>query len=223
MTEKEIISLSKQLFLAFHKMKLGSVPLQFNYNFLDENSLVYRRCCDVFYMDKWKVLSHFTENITEICNAKDIVVLSPDAELELEEVDPGKVYVICGLVDISVRKNESWCYAQRSGFEVRKLPVKKVLSLYNNCILNVNTVVEALIGWLETRSWEHALSVTIPKRKQQVMGRRGLRRQRLKEMQEGEKPQQVWCCGKARNHTAVGVDDEILSAIQTLTEQLEAL
>lgn len=48
-----------------------------------------------------------------------VIVLSPDAQLELEEVVEGHTYVIGGLVDRTVHKNQTLFYAADHGYQVQ--------------------------------------------------------------------------------------------------------
>lgn len=48
-----------------------------------------------------------------------VVVLSPDAQLELEEVADGHTYIVGGLVDRTVHKNQTLFYAAEHGYQVR--------------------------------------------------------------------------------------------------------
>ena len=62
--------------------------------------------------DGWLCHKH-DGDLLEICEAQDVVQLSPDGDSEIVEVDPSKVYVIGGLVDHCAKKGLSQVSAHR--------------------------------------------------------------------------------------------------------------
>lgn len=57
-----------------------------------------------------------------------LVFLSPDAEDDLEEIDPSKTYVLCGIIDrIQELPNMSLNKAQSLGAQAKRLPLRKYL------------------------------------------------------------------------------------------------
>lgn len=52
---------------------------------------------------KWPMTFH-KECVEEVFKPEEIIYFSPDAEEEIETIDPSKVYVIGGLVDRSISK-----------------------------------------------------------------------------------------------------------------------
>ncbi|KAH7649075.1 hypothetical protein FG379_001664 [Cryptosporidium bovis] len=131
-----------------------------------------------YSMNKWLMELH-EKPFWEVFPLGKIVVLSPDSTEELEEFEPDKVYVIGGLVDRTVTKNESLNQALEKKCICKRLPVKSLISDRANCILNVNTVVEILVNKYHNNDWKTAISQALPTRKAQNYGRRALRKSKI--------------------------------------------
>ncbi|KAJ1605803.1 hypothetical protein OJ253_3009 [Cryptosporidium canis] len=131
-----------------------------------------------YSMSKWLMKLH-ERPFWEIFPLEQIVVLSPDSTEELEEFEPDKVYIIGGLVDRTVTKNESLSQAMEKKCLCKKLPIKTLISGKANCILNVNTVAEILINKYHQKDWKTAITEALPVRKANNHSRRALRKQRL--------------------------------------------
>jgi tRNA (guanine9-N1)-methyltransferase len=119
----------------------------------------------------WK-LDLFTEDIADIgaIYAKKIVVLSPDAEDVLEDLElDNTVYVIGGLVDRTVKSSQSLLKARENNLSSARLPIKEALRgladpFRVKKVLNINTVVEILHLKASGLSWEQCLLRSIPQR-----------------------------------------------------------
>lgn len=97
---------------------------------------------------------------------ENVVYLTADAEEELTELRPEKVYIIGGIVDHNRYKNLCLDKANESGVRVMRLPIGRYLaSLQTRKVLTVNQVFEILLQWVETRDWEQSLLAVMPKRK----------------------------------------------------------
>ncbi|CEM38534.1 unnamed protein product [Vitrella brassicaformis CCMP3155] len=184
MSDKEKSSLAKQLSYAYNAMKTSDPPvrLQMHVTSFDKGGELWQRMLH-FGAEKWKM--HYHEGSAwDVFSLDDIVVLSPDAQEELECVDESKVYVIGGLVDRSIAKYESWSQAQQYGLPCRKLPFTRYIKENLGTVLNVNTVVEVLIRYLQTKDWEHALTASVPQRKQTNIGKKAVKLQTKRERKE---------------------------------------
>ncbi|EER03868.1 tRNA methyltransferase complex GCD14 subunit domain containing protein [Perkinsus marinus ATCC 50983] len=173
MQEKEITSLAKQLQLAYNTLKRSKEScVQFHLVGMD--SALETRLHPQGY-ENWKV--HIDKGpYWDTFAGHDIVVLTPDAVEDLEAVEKDKVYVIGGLVDRTIAKNETFSQANRldpapaagGSIVLRKLPVREYLPNVTLPVLNINTVVEILFAVLEKGSsaWSEVLESLVPQRKQ---------------------------------------------------------
>jgi len=96
-----------------------------------------------------------------------VVYLSPDAEEVLEDVEPGVVYVIGGIVDLAAR-GVAWSLprANALGACARRLPVREHLPLVTNQILNIDTAMKVLCERYSGKEWGDALRAALPRRQQ---------------------------------------------------------
>lgn len=119
----------------------------------------------------WK-LDFYKEDLKEIelLKGREIIILSPDAEEILSELDiENAIYVIGGIVDKTVKTRETYNRAQNLGLKCVKLPIKETISAITNPfklkkVLNINTVVEILHYKALGESWESSLLKSIPSR-----------------------------------------------------------
>ena len=158
--------------------------IRFSVGFLRKHSTQYFKllCCncspDLTHIllkkgsASWK-LDLYQEDITQLglksVEGREIVMLSPDADDILEEIDLGAVYVIGGLVDRTVKAKQTLDRARDIGVRTLRLPIKEEIGKLTNPyrlkkVLNMNTVVEALHYKASGDSWEQALLKSIPHR-----------------------------------------------------------
>ncbi|KAG2483928.1 hypothetical protein HYH03_017249 [Edaphochlamys debaryana] len=119
----------------------------------------------------WRVVK-MEEGATEAFPPEKVVVLSPDATEPLEGVDTEHVYVIGGIVDRTHRKGVTLKYAEAQQVACRRLPIAEnaealglVKGTRKNPILNIDSVVAALLLFRDTGDWVQALDAAIPQRK----------------------------------------------------------
>lgn len=107
---------------------------------------------------------HFTElDIIKNTN-KEVIYLSPDSSNVLDDINSNTLYIIGGFVDKPVSKNRSLYKANNLNIKTAKLPLDTYLKDLVNPVLNINTVVEIMGYYLESRSWELAIKKAIPNR-----------------------------------------------------------
>merc|ERR1711953_110623 len=63
---------------------------------------------------KWLIHVH-ADSCWTVFDAKKLVILTPDADEDLEDVDEDSIYVIGGIVDRTVRKGQSRTQAEEHG------------------------------------------------------------------------------------------------------------
>lgn len=164
MNDKELTSLSKQIQLTYAVLKASTVPFQLNLTSMDANNGVFPRL-EKSGFSTWK--AHFYDKpYWEVFSS--VIVLSPDADEELEEVDPNATYVLGGLVDRTKLKKETLCEALWDGKDAVSRCLKLPIGRYGRpgCarVLNIDRVVLLLTRRLEGVSWVDALEECLPQR-----------------------------------------------------------
>jgi len=102
---------------------------------------------------------------------KNIVYLTPDATQALQSLETNTVYVLGGLVDYQARKNITLMQAKKLNCEARRLPIpeymkRKTDKKYSySKVLTINQVFAILLKYHETKDWEIALPIGVPKRR----------------------------------------------------------
>lgn len=99
-----------------------------------------------------------------ICSLDKVVYLTADTETTLDTIKEGEVYVIGGLVDRNRYKNICAEKARRLGLRTARLPIGAD-RLKSSTVMTVNQVVNILLAFNQTGSWEEALDEHLPKRK----------------------------------------------------------
>ncbi|PKA59813.1 tRNA (guanine9-N1)-methyltransferase [Apostasia shenzhenica] len=116
--------------------------------------------------DKWIIEKEDGSYFEAFQNQKEnLVYLTADAEVVLEELDPVKIYIIGGLVDRNRWKGVTMKKANEQGIQSARLPIANYFKLASSQILTVNQVVEILLKFLETKDWKTAFFKVIPRRK----------------------------------------------------------
>jgi len=111
-----------------------------------------------------------------------VVVLSPDADEDLDEVREDCVYVIGGLVDRTVKKMESRSQAEQRGAQCfRRIPIKSHGPPGLHPVLNIDVVVRILVERMRRDDWHDILLDCLPHRHQAGPTSRELRLKRMKE------------------------------------------
>jgi hypothetical protein len=90
--------------------------------------------------------THPLEQFLDEVSSKNVIVMSPDADKELSWDDirnPRSVFVIGGIVDRLVSRNETSHKAIKLGLEARRLPIDP--ALFVNKVFNIDSVVHFLL------------------------------------------------------------------------------
>ncbi|KAJ9180801.1 hypothetical protein P3X46_009008 [Hevea brasiliensis] len=116
--------------------------------------------------DKWIIEKECRSYVEALEDQKEnLVYLTADAEMELDELDPKKIYIVGGLVDRNRWKGLTMKKAQEQGIQTAKLPIDNHLKMSSSQVLTVNQVIEILLKFLETRDWKASFFQVIPQRK----------------------------------------------------------
>mmetsp|Transcript_27296 Transcript_27296/g.70832 ORF Transcript_27296/g.70832 Transcript_27296/m.70832 type:complete len:360 (-) Transcript_27296:26-1105(-) len=123
--------------------------------------------------ERWPV-NREMKPVTEAFPAEQLVVLSPDGEAPLLELDPDKVYCIGGIVDRTTKKNVTKSWADERGAPSMRLPIDEFCPLPGGHgkrhVLNINDVVVALLEFHSSGDWKQALDAAMPERKKRGHG-----------------------------------------------------
>jgi len=182
MDHKELTSVAKQAQLCYTAVRDLQSRIQLHFTSLDAHCASLPSF-EAIGVRGWTVHVHEAP-VWDLFGTDSLVVLSPDAEEELEDVREDLVYVIGGLVDRTVDKHRSASQARDrgAGMRLRKLPLKRFGPLGAHPVLNIDTVVRILARWLQNGGdWAACFRECLPHRHSGQPTRKMLRRQRALE------------------------------------------
>ncbi|GAB4823111.1 hypothetical protein N2152v2_010157 [Parachlorella kessleri] len=122
---REVRSLAKQLQLCVGANKRARAPLSLH--FVGFAGPVAGFAVGRMNALRWPAVHLKEAPALEVFPPEQVVLLSPDAEEPLLELDPSKVYVIGGLVDRSAQKHATATFAQQQGIACARLPTQEFL------------------------------------------------------------------------------------------------
>ncbi|XP_073136500.1 tRNA (guanine(9)-N1)-methyltransferase [Henckelia pumila] len=96
---------------------------------------------------------------------ENLVYLTADSEIVLDELDSKAIYIIGGLVDRNRWKGITMKKAKEQGIKTAKLPIGNYLKMSSSQVLTVNQVVEIILKYLEMKDWKESFFQVIPQRK----------------------------------------------------------
>ncbi|KAK8797422.1 hypothetical protein WA158_004630 [Blastocystis sp. Blastoise] len=111
------------------------------------------------------IVNYHKESIEKVFSPTEMLYMSPDGPNILEKVDPNKVYIIGGIVDRTVNKNLSLTRATSLSIPAYRLPIKEYIPECTKPVLNINTMIEIFLDYLQIPDWKLCLQKCIPKRK----------------------------------------------------------
>ncbi|KAK9828386.1 hypothetical protein WJX81_002797 [Elliptochloris bilobata] len=162
MTDQELRSLAQQLSFSYAANARAAVPAHLHL------TSVAGRMGEVLHrqlsgMKNWLVTRAEEPYLDQFAGRSDeLVYLTADSPNELEALDPGKAYIIGGIVDRNRHKDLCAGKARKQGIATARLPVSQHFKLTSSAVLTVNQVVEALLNFADLGDWRAALERTIP-------------------------------------------------------------
>ncbi|CAK0883128.1 unnamed protein product [Prorocentrum cordatum] len=164
MCPKERRSLAKQAQMAYTAIRDHRSKLQLHLTSVGTSNPALTALEEIGFRG-WVIHTHEAP-YWELFDRTRVVVLSPDADEDLDELSHEDVYVIGGLVDGSVRKNESRAQAEEHGLgRLRRLPLKRYGPPGAHPVLNIDCVVRILTRMAQAGSdWETVLADCLPRR-----------------------------------------------------------
>ncbi|KAG8465208.1 hypothetical protein KFE25_012571 [Diacronema lutheri] len=164
MRPAERTSMAQQLMFSYACNKRCEAPLPLHFTSFGGETA---RALDKVKGAGWLVHRH-EQPYWEVFPHSSIVVLSAEATDVLLELEPGKVYVIGGLVDHNRHKGLIHGEAHARGLACARLPLEQFSTMVSRKVLAVNHVLHLLLRFRVTRSWPQAIVDAVP-------GRKGLR------------------------------------------------
>jgi len=107
-------------------------------------------------------LEYFTES------KSDLIYLTADSPTELQILDPGKIYIVGGIVDRNRHKNLCYNKAVEQGIATARLPIGDNIKLASSMVMCTNHVIDIMLKWMELKDWEAAFTAVIPTRKRKI-------------------------------------------------------
>jgi tRNA (guanine9-N1)-methyltransferase len=115
---------------------------------------------------KWKGMSFSNDPYLVTPEEKEsLVYLTADSTNTIHELEPGKKYIIGGIVDRNRYKGLCFKKAEKQGIAHGRLPIGKHIRMASRQVLTTNQVVEIMLEWLKERDWKKAFVKVIPHRK----------------------------------------------------------
>jgi tRNA (guanine9-N1)-methyltransferase len=89
-----------------------------------------------------------------ILRKADVVYLTADSDVVLMDIEPRTVYIVGTFVDHNSKKGATLQLARSVGVRTARLPIDEFIKVGNLCkVLTVNTVVDVLCRFVETKNW----------------------------------------------------------------------
>jgi tRNA (guanine9-N1)-methyltransferase len=124
---------------------------------------------------KWKGMTFSSEPypVTTDEEKANLVYLTADSPNTITSLDPGKTYIIGGIVDRNRYKRLCLDKANEQGIAHAKLPIGDYIKMASRQVLTTNQVVEIMLEWLKEKDWEKAFIKVIPQRKMPQLKKKG--------------------------------------------------
>ncbi|KAJ2773349.1 tRNA (guanine(9)-N(1))-methyltransferase [Coemansia nantahalensis] len=165
MCDKEIKSVCSQLRRCYATNRQALRPVDLHITKLHDQSR--KRLGDTTDYSRWSaqhVAFHDAE-YPDVFEKQDLVYLTADSPNELDGLDPGKVYIVGGLVDKNRYPRLTLEKAEQQGIAHARLPIGQYVKMASRKVVTVNQIFEMLIKFIETDSWGTAFLDVIPQRK----------------------------------------------------------
>jgi tRNA (guanine9-N1)-methyltransferase len=164
MNTKNLKSLTSQLAFCYSVNKKIDTP--FAFHFCSYNGEL-RQYLEHMGSKNWSIYTYEASlpEIEEFDSKYKLIYLTPDSENILTSVQKETMYIIGGLVDKPVSRNQSLYRARLYNIETARLPLDDYIKDGNQSVLNVNTVIELLAGFIKYNNWDTTISEVLPKRK----------------------------------------------------------
>jgi len=171
MSEKELSQLSDHIQRIHGSNKKAPTPLHVMLCNFSPRNPIYDTCLRKHHGFLNYIIDFHEKSLLEVFRLDQVVYLTPDSENLLETLDKDKVYVMGGLVDLSVKKNHTMEFATKHQIQTASLPILKYMQMDRTNmkhsfkrILSINQVFDILLKFYETDCWKTSLELGMPKR-----------------------------------------------------------
>lgn len=164
MKYKEMKSLVTQVAFCYGLNR--RIKLPFNYHlcgFFGDLQFEFERMGSKFWHVNFYE-NYFYENEKLMENKDKFIYLSPDSPNNLEDFGDDAIFIVGGFVDKPVSKNRTLFKANELGIKTAKLPLEEYVEDIKNNVLNINTVVEILANFQQSKDWKSSIESVLPKR-----------------------------------------------------------
>jgi len=104
------------------------------------------------------------KSFLEEFDKQNLIYLSPESPNVLLEIDPGKIFIIGGIVDHNRLKGLSYKTASEKGIYSARLPIEEYFGETIPNSLNSNHVFQILMDMAIHKDWEKVLKMHVPGR-----------------------------------------------------------
>ena len=171
MNDKELSQLSDHIQRIHGSNKKSSHPLHVILCNFSPSNPIYDTCIRKHHGFLNYIIDRHEKSVLQVFNPEQIIYLTPDSENLLEALETDKVYVLGGLVDLSVKKNQTMQFATQHKLKTACLPILKYMDMDRSKrthsfkrILSINQVFDVLVKFNETKCWKTSLEYGMPKR-----------------------------------------------------------
>ncbi|XP_077983343.1 tRNA methyltransferase 10 homolog C-like [Glandiceps talaboti] len=170
MNHREVVAVVKQLTEVVGAMKPHWEPFHMHWTNIKPGGAIEREMQRVFKDHLEKLVIDITHKpFLELFPRDKLVYLSPESPNVLTHYDPEKVYIIGGLVDLSIKKGLSFAKVKRHNLESARLPLDHFVKWgVGSKNLTLDQMVHIMLNIKETNDWQQALK-HVPVRKIQGM------------------------------------------------------
>ncbi|KAH9579841.1 tRNA methyltransferase TRMD/TRM10-type domain [Trypanosoma melophagium] len=161
MTEADCRSTVSQVKFAYSALRHHNFPLRPVITSLagPDHTDTLRGLCDFDGFHRYPPTMH-DDHWSKLYPPERVVYLTADADVVLERLEPGEVYIVGAFVDHNARKFLTRDAALQHGVRAARLPLQESIEVGNRCkVLTVNHVVEVLCRYAVSGDWKSAFEV----------------------------------------------------------------
>ena len=166
MTERDLGKCLKQVQRCYAANRRSARPIQLILTSMEGES---RRLMDA--NDGWQNWDVRIErsHLLDVLPPETVTYLTSDSEHQLDVLEPGRAYVIGGLVDHNHHKGECLRRATEAGIRHARLPIDDFMEMKTRKVLTIDHVFSILLLVAGGSGWQQALQQVLPARKGAVL------------------------------------------------------
>uniref|UniRef100_A0A182LVN2 tRNA (guanine(9)-N(1))-methyltransferase n=1 Tax=Anopheles culicifacies TaxID=139723 RepID=A0A182LVN2_9DIPT len=164
MIDKDVAKCVKQLLRIYTLNRRSERPIPLHFVGIEKDGAVERHLARNDGYRHWDV-RFSNEHFMQLFKPSSLVYLTSESDNVLDQLEPGCVYVIGGLVDHNQHKGHCYQLAQQNGIRHARLPLAEHLVIKTRTILTINQVFEILLNVHMGKEWQQTLLQVLPARK----------------------------------------------------------